>query len=239
MNETLLFWVTLLAFLIFDNLIVVAKGKDYLNICRRGKPYYKSRQRNVFAGREVVLLNPLNLFDRVISVERVTKSEEVHHYKSELRSIESLARGLNPFAYLGYLYFFYILANCYFSFVFGFEAIVINLLIGHILIWVCALVFVLFLIRSQEMPKGKVISVLFEALFVPAYLVNLNKKFLRIRHSEICALRLHVRALKRAAKNDDDLIRYDLVNQINAALDDETDPSKSAVLKGFLKCLKV
>lgn len=239
MKETLLFWVTLLAFLLFDNLIVVAKGKDCLSISRRGRPYYKSRQRNSFAGRDVVFLNPINLFDRFISTERVTLGEDAHQYKRELRSIESLARDLNSFAYLGYLYLLYLVTNCYLSFVFGFEAVVINLLVGHALIWICAVVFVLLLFRGQELPKGKVISVLVEAFFVPAYLVNLNKKLLHLRESNICAIRLHIRALKRVAEDDAELIRYELLNQTNAALDDESDPSKSALLEGFAKCLKV
>jgi hypothetical protein len=229
MKETLLFWVTLLAFLVFDNLIVVAKGKDCLSISRRGRPYYRSRQRNSFAGRDVVFLNPINLFDRIISTERVTLGEDAHRYK----------RDLNSFAYLGYLYLLYLVANCYLSFVFGFEAVVINLLVGHALIWICAVVFVLLLFRGQELPKGKAISVLVEAFFVPAYLVNLNKKLLRLRDSNICAIRLHIRALKRVAEDDAELIRYELLNQTNAALDEESDPSKSALLQGFAKCLKV
>jgi len=239
MKETLLFWVTLLAFLVFDNLIVIAKGKDCLTISRRGRPYYKSRQRNSFARRDVVFLNPINLFDRVISVERVTLSEDTRRYKRELRLLESLARDLNSFAYLGYLYFLYIIINCYLSIVFSFEAIFVNLLVGHLLIWICAVVFAFLFLRAQELPKGKVVSILVEALFVPAYLVNLNKKFLRLRESDICALRLHIRALKRVADDNADLIRYELLNQTNAALDEESDPSKTALLQGFAKCLKV
>lgn len=238
MKETLLFWVTLLAFLVFDNLIALSKGKDFLSISRQGRPYYKSRQRNSFVGRDVVFLNPINLFDRVISTERVTLSEEPQRYKLELRSIESLAIDLNCFAYLGYLYLIYLLANCYLSFLFGFEAIVIHLLVGHAVFWLSALVFVFMFLRVQDLPKGKVISVLIEAFFVPAYLVNLNKKLLRLRESDICSLRLHVRAVKRLADEDAELIRYELSNQTNDALEEESDPTKRALLKGFLKCLK-
>lgn len=239
MNETLLFWVILLGFLVFDNLVVIAKGKDFLSISRHGRPYYKHRQRNSFTGRDVVFLNPINLFDRVISVERVTLNEEKHRYKRELRSIEFLARGLNSLAFLGYLYLLFLVVNCYLSFVFGFEAVVVNLLVGHAFIWMLAAFFVLLHIRAQELPKGKVISLLVEALFVPAYLVNLNKKILLLKDSKICAIRLHIRALKRVAKDDAELIRYELTNQTNAALDEESDPSKIALLQGFAKCLKV
>ena len=239
MKETLLFWVTLSAFLVFDNLIAIARGKDCLSISRRGKPYFKSRQRNTFAGRDVLFLNPLNLFDRVIIVERVTLKEDPHHYKKELRSIESLARDLNPFAYLGYLYFLYLGVNCYLSFLFGFEAVVLYLLVGHMSVWLCSVVFVLLLFRYQDLPRGGVISALFEALFVPAYLVGLNKKILRLRHSKICALRLHIRKLNRSPMDDVELIRYELLNQTNAALDDEADLAKNNVLQGFVKCLKV
>lgn len=238
MKETLLFWVTLVAFLLFDNLIALAKGKDFLSINRQGRPYYKSRQRISFAGRDVVFLNPINLFDRVISTERVTLSEDAHRYKRELRSIESLARNLNSFAYLGYFYLLYLAANCYVSFLFGFEAIVLNLLVGHAVFWIGALVFVFLLFRDQDLPRGKVISVLVEAFFVPAYLVNLNKKLLRLRESDICSIRLHIRGVKRIVDDDKELIRYELSNQTNAALDEESDSTKIALLKGFLKCLK-
>ena len=238
MNETLLFWVILSAFLVFDNLIVVSRGKDLLSISRKGKTFYKSRKRNIFAGRDVLFLNPLNLFDRVIIVEMVTLKEDPHRYKKELRSIESLARDLNSFAYLGYMYFIYLAVNCYLSFLFGFEAVVLNLIFGHLAVWICSVVFVLLLFRYQKLPKGGVVSALFEALFVPAYLVDLNKKILRLRYSEISALRLHLRSLKRASFSDTDLIRHELLNQTNAALDDEADPAKNQVIREFMKCLK-
>ena len=239
MKETLLFWVILAAFLVFDNLLAVAKGKDCLSISWRGKPYYKSRQRNNFAGRDVVFLNPINLFDRIVISERVTLEEDVRQYKKELRSIESLSTDLNPFAYLGYIYFTYLGFNCYLSFLFGFESVVLNLIVGHLLAWICSVLLVLLLFRSQDLPKGGVISALFEALFVPAYLINLNKKILRLRQSKLSALRLHIRSLKRASDLDVELVRYELLYQTNMALDDEVDDSKSDVLKGFIKCLKV
>ena len=238
MKETLLFWVILIAFLVFDNLIIVSPGKDLLSISRKGKPFYKSRQRNTFARRDVLFLNPLNLFDRVIIVEMVTLKEDPHRYKKGLRAIQSLAIDLNSFAYLGYLYLIYLAVNCYLSFLFGFETVVLNLIFGHLSVWICSVVFVLLLFRYQKLPKGGVVSALFEALFVPAYLVNLNKKILRLKHSEISSLRLHLRSLKRAALSDADLIRHELMNQTNVALDDEADPSKNEILQRFVKCLK-
>lgn len=239
MKETLLFWVTLSAFLVFDNLLAVARSNDCLSISRQGKPYFKSRQRNSFAGRDVVFLNPFNLLDRVIITERVTPKEDVRQYKKELRSIESLAKDLNPFVYLGYVYFAYLGFNCYLSFLFGFEFVVLNLIVGHLSVWCFSVLLVLLLFRSQNLPKGGVTSVLFESLFVPAYLVNLNKKLLRLKHSEICALRLHIRGLKRASDDDVELVRYELLNQTTTALDSEIDVEKSDVLQGFAKCLKV
>ena len=92
MKEVLFFWLILSAFLVFDNLVVIARGSDSLSISRHGKSYYKSRQRNTFAGRDILFLNPLNLFDRVIFVERVTLKEDPYLYKKELRSIDFLAK---------------------------------------------------------------------------------------------------------------------------------------------------
>ena len=104
--------------------------------------------------------------------------------------------------------------------------------------WICSVVLILLVFRYQKLPKEGVVSTLLEALFVPAYLVNLNKKLLRLKHSEISALRLHLRSLKRASLSDADLIRHELMNQTNMALDDEADPSKNEILQRFVKCLK-
>jgi hypothetical protein len=121
---------------------------------------------------------------------------------------------------------------------FGFEAVVLNLLVGHLSVWTCSLLLVLMLYRTQDLPKSGVISALFESLFVPAYLVNLNKKILRLRQSEICALRLHIRRLKRTSDADAELVRYELLIQTISALDDEVDDFKSDALQGFARCLK-
>jgi hypothetical protein len=238
MSETILFWVALFAFLIADNLVAIPPGKDFLTVNRLGQPYYKSRQRNLFAAKELILLNPFNLFDRGVMAERLTAQEYRASYKNELRSIAFTAKKLNVLIYLGYAYLTYLLLNCYLSLVFGFEAVVVHLIVGHLAVWVVASLLVWRNSRLQFMPKAHTLSTLIECLFVPAYLVNLNKKLLRLKHTPLCSLRLYVRQLSRSLDNEKELIQYQLDQQIQTALETEIHPSQQATLKELQKCLE-
>jgi hypothetical protein len=238
MNETILFWVVFFAFLIADNVVAIPQGKDFLTINRLGQPHYKSRQRNQFAAKELILLNPFNLFDRGVMAEKLTAQEYRASYKNELRSISLTAKKLNVLIYLGYAYLSYLFLNCYLSLVYGFEAVVAHLVVGHLSVWVIASLLIWRYSKLQFMPNVNTLPTLIECLFVPAYLVNLNKNLLRLKHTPLCSLRLYARQLSRSPENEKELIQYQLDQQIQIALETETHPSRQAALKEFLKCLK-
>jgi hypothetical protein len=237
-NETLLFWGVLFAFLLFDNLISIGRDVDCLNVSRKGKLSYKLRNRQIFGGKEIILLNPLNLFDRIIFSSKVTASENVAEYKRELRGIERTAKKINFFVYLGYFYLLILIVNCYASLALSFEAIAIELIVCHVVTWVVAVMSVFFLVRDDSLPVRMITIILIEALFVPAYLVNLNKKILVLRKSSICPVRLCVRRFKTVPEYERELVRYELSRFIQGSMDEEVSPEKIEALKKIEKCLK-
>jgi hypothetical protein len=239
MNETLLFWIILSGFLLLDNFVVLSHGKDVLSISRKGKAIFVFRQRGTYFGKDVIFLNPINLFDRVIICPELTLYDDKVLYKRELRWLESTVKKLNGFVYLGYIYFLYLLVNCYLSFQFGFQAVAINLILGHVAIWLCSIALAIWVFRYEKIPLPVLFATFAEVLFVPAYLLNVNKKLLRIKELKFSSLRFKVRNIKRMSVDEADLARYHLLSQTTSALEVENDQGKTELLKGFLKCLKI
>jgi hypothetical protein len=237
MSETLLFWAMLFAFLIADNIVSLAHSEDFLSITRKGHPLYQSRQRNVFSKKTLIVLNPVNLFDRGVIAQLINDEDDRHTYRSELKSIRRVSARLNLLAYWGYIYLAFLSACAYFSFAYSFEAVVIFLLLGHFFHWCCAAALVWFCRKDLGLAASGVAVCLMEALFVPAYLVNLNKKLLRLKHTPICSLRLHIRKLKFASSPSKELMQYELGKLLHQELENSSAPDRRLLLKGFLKCL--
>jgi len=238
MNETLLFWIILSGFLLLDNFVILSGGKDFLSVTRKGKASVEFRQRGAYFGKDVIFLNPINLFDRVIICPELTLFEDRILYKKEIRWLESITKKLNGFVYLGYVYVLFLMANCYLSFRFGFQAVAMNLLVGHLIMWLCSIALATWIFKNGIVPKSVLITTFAEVLFVPAYLLNINKRLLRVKEFKFSALRKKIRNIKKTSECELELARYHLVNQVTSALEVENDQSKAELLKGFLKCLK-
>jgi hypothetical protein len=69
-TEILLFWVVTAGFLIADNLVLLPAGRDYLRFGMRGRLVYSAATRLEARGRELVMLNPLDLFHRAAVTTR-------------------------------------------------------------------------------------------------------------------------------------------------------------------------
>ncbi len=237
-NETLLFWVTLFGFLLADNVITIRHGKDFLSINRHGKPKYVSRKRHQYSQYQLILLNLLALFDRGVIAERITAKENLRFYQRELRDIKRFALRLNFLAYFGYVYLLHLMVNCYLSFTFGFEFVVFNLIVGHVTAWLIALALTCWICKISAIKKSSIAMILFECLLIPAYLINLNKKLLLLKKTNISSLRLHVRQLRTLVSKEKDLYHYELNEQLNLALETENSPDHRQVLQELLRCLR-
>ena len=112
MNETLLFWLVLFGFLIFDNFIVIKQGKDAISISKSGRLFYKNRTRTGFLGKEVVVLNPFNLLDRVVGAQALTLTEHKHDYKQQLKTFRQYVKSLKIFIVIGWTYLLCLVVGC-------------------------------------------------------------------------------------------------------------------------------
>jgi hypothetical protein len=202
-NETAVFWLVVAAFLFFDNLIIVPHGCELLRFGRRGHLRYDASSRLSAAGKEMVFLNPLNLFDRGLVTTRCFGDVEPRKWRQGLELVHAALPTLNGFSTMGYVYLVLVVVLAALSFRIGFTPALIGFVGLHLLVWVAAVV-VLIVRRRQLLLSGSgVLGAAAEALFVPAYLMNLGKRLVYKRRVGISALGLGLRQLKRTVNEDD------------------------------------
>jgi hypothetical protein len=237
MNETLLFWMVLFGFLVFDNFILVQHGKDFVTINKNGRLIYKSRTRTLLMGKDVLVLNPFNLFDRVVCTNKLNLIETRDFYKREVTSIRNFISSLTIFVYVGWMYIGCLIVCCYLSFSVNFEFVVIPLLICHFTAWMITSIALYFWNKNKTISTTKLATQILENLFVPAYIVNLNRKLIQHLSLDISSIRFYVRNLKREDSHAVDKIRYELSQLIDSQIEVEEEPVKLKILEEFKRCL--
>ena len=237
MNETLLFWMVLFGFLVFDNFIFIQHGKDFVSINKNGRLIYKSRTRTLLMGRDVLVLNPFNLFDRVICTNKLNLIETRDFYKREVTSLRNFIRSLTIFVYVGWAYFGFLIVCCYLSFSVNFEFVVVPLLICHLATWIITSIALYFWNKNKTITTIKLATQILENLLVPAYIVNLNRKLIQHLSLEISSIHFYYRNLKREDLGDVDQIRYELLQLIESQIEVEEEPVKLKLLEEYKRCL--
>lgn len=239
MNETLIFWLVLFGFLIFDNIIVIKHGKDVISIKKSGVLFYKCRTRNGFLGKEIVVLNPFNLLDRVVGTEALTIMENKDNYKEQLKIFKKYVKSLNIFVLIGWTYLFCLVVVCYFSFFVNFNFVVIPLLVCHFMAWISSSIAILLWNKTSTINTTTATIQIIENLLVPAYIVNLNKRLISHTSLDLSSLRFYMRNLKRTKEDELDVMKYELSKLVNSELDFEVDVVKIQILEDYKKCLTV
>ena len=237
MNETLLFWLVLFGFLAFDNFILIKQGKDAISFGKSGRLIYKHRTRTGFLGNEVIVLNPFNLMDRVVTADALTIAEDKNDYRAQLKSFKKYVKSLNIFMTIGWTYLLCLVVGCYFSFSVNFNFVVIPLLACHFIAWISSSIALVLWNKSRAITRSAATTQIIENLLVPAYIVNLNKKLLSHTHLELSSLRFYMRKLKLSKEDELDKLKYELANLVNSELDAEVDADKIQILEGYKKCL--
>lgn len=179
-SEIALFWVVLAGLLAFDNLVLVPAGGDFLRVSGTSDGArsfrYDARIRLQVRARDLVILNPLNPFDRIA----VTAAAAGHLAPAMLRSARALHRQLMPpdtrLAWLGTLYLVQLAVLGFFSFRMYFGLVLIALGVVHVLVWLAALAILVACRRALQLGRGPLALLALEALLVPGYLVNLSKR---------------------------------------------------------------
>ena len=237
MNETLLFWLVLFGFLIFDNFIVIKQGKDAISISKSGRLFYKNRTRTGFLGKEVVVLNPFNLLDRVVGAQALTLTEHKQDYKQQLKTFRQYVKSLKIFVVIGWTYLLCLVVGCYFSFAVNFNFVVVPMLVCHFIAWTSSSVAIVLWNKNKTITKIAATTQIIENLLVPAYIVNLNKKLISHTSLELSSMRFYMRNLKRTKEDELDKVKYEILNLVNSELDSEVDAEKIQILEDYKKCL--
>lgn len=202
-NETALFWLVVAAFLFFDNLIIVPQGCELLRFGRRGLLRYDAASRLSAAGREMVLLNPLNLFDRGLVTTTCFGDVDPRKWRQGRELVNTALPTLNGFSSMGYVYLVLVVFLAALSFQIGFTPALIGFVGLHLLVWTAAAVGLVVRRRQLLLSGSGLVGAAAEALFVPAYLMNLGKRLIYKKRVGISALGLGLRQLKRTVDEDD------------------------------------
>lgn len=202
-NETAFFWLVVATFLFFDNLIIVPHGCELLRFGRCGILRYDASSRLSAGGREMVLLNPLNLYDRGLVTTKCFGDVEPRQWRQSRELVNTALPTLNGFSSMGYVYLMLVVFLAVLSFRVGFTPALIGFVGLHLLVWMAAVAGLIVRRRQLLLSGSGVLGAAAEALFVPAYLMNLGKRLVYKRRVGISALGLGLRQLKRTVNEGD------------------------------------
>lgn len=198
-----LFWLVVVGFLVFDNLILVPNGCDLLRFGKNGKLRYDASARLTAAGKEIVLLNPLNLFDRCLVTTVCFGSVDPRKWRRSNRLVATALGTLNGFSALGYFYMSLVVCLVVWSLYVGL-GLALTAFVGlHLLVWVIATVAMVRVRQKLQLSGYDTFAALAEALFVPAYLMNLGKRLIYKKRVDFSALGLGLRDIKLMPDEDE------------------------------------
>jgi hypothetical protein len=196
-QDIALFWAVLAGLLFFDNLVLVPSGGDYLKVARSGQFRYEPRPRFKAWRRDLVLLNPVNPFDRLVLTERAIGEVTVEQMRTGRDLIRGSMRGVTLLSWLGAIYLLVLATLAAGSLRYYFGTILAALAAVHVSCWTAGLAIMLIHRRNLRISKGQVAGLALEALLVPGYLVNLGKRVWFKQRLDIAALSIGLRQALR------------------------------------------
>jgi hypothetical protein len=217
-NEVALFWAVLAGFLFADNLVLVPRGGDFLRFRRRGRPRYEPGVRFQARGRDLVLLNPFDPFDRIALTARSAGPSSARELHAALRRLRRALPALNAASWIGGGYLVAVLALVVLSWQWHFAPVLAALAAVHLLAWAALLVLLIRARARLQLDAYACFVLAAEALFVPAYTINAGKRIWYRQQLELPALALGLRALKRMP--DDDAAKALYAHRLHTRLDE-------------------
>ena len=196
-HESLLFWAVLAGLLFIDNLVLLPSGGDYLRFNRLGHLGYDPGSRLQARQRDLILLNPLNPFDRLTLTTCAIGNLEPSMLRAANRQVRNTLHNTNFLSWIGSGYLLVLAALAAASIWFYFGDILLALLIAHLLTWVAAVALLFIFRETLGLTRFRVFSLALEASLVPGYLVNIGKRVWYRRVLDLPALSLGLRQLRR------------------------------------------
>lgn len=220
-SDVALFWLFLAGLLFLDNFVLIPVGGDYLRFGVRGGFQYDAGSRFQARQRDLVLLNPLNPFDRIVLTRHCAGPVNPSQWRVSRRDVQASLPANNKLAALGSAYLLTLIVLAAASLKLYFGVVLLVLACSHILTWVLALTILLRNRKLLRLDKVRVVSLALEAFFVPGYLVNLGKRIWFKRRFELAGLTVGLRQLKRMPEGDvRELYHMRLAQRLSEMADD-------------------
>lgn len=195
-SETLLFWGVLAGLLCLDNLVLLPVGADYLRFSRSDRWRYEPRARLQARQRDLVLLNPLNPFDRLAQTDSAIGNLNAQSLRIGRKRVRSTLRHANLLSLIGSVYLLLLVGLAFASIWLYFGHVLLTLLFAHFVTWIAAMAVIVTYRQKLCLSRFRAISLAFEAFLVPGYLVNLGKRVWYRQILKLPALSLGLRQLK-------------------------------------------
>jgi hypothetical protein len=216
-GDIALFWTVLFGFLIADSFALAPLGGDFLRFGASGRLRYEPGVRLKFRGRDLVLLNPLNPFDRVVLTRHAAGNLTPLQWRSTRKAVRTPLRALNAMSALGSAYLVSMMVLAGASSGMGFGVVLSLLAAVHLVAWSASVTILLARRKTFGLPTARALSLVVEALFVPGYTVNLSKRVWYRRVLDVPAMAWGLRSLQRMT---DPSMRELYCHQMSGRLDD-------------------
>jgi hypothetical protein len=174
--EIVLFWVVAAGFLVADNLRLIPAGGDYLRFGRRGRLRYEPGARLEARGRDLIFLNPLNLFHRAALTSSVLGRLEPRQLRAARQRLRKAVPTLNLLSWLGTLYLVLAVALASQSMRFSFAVVLASFLAVHLVFWALSAGVLVWRRNKLGFTGAQLAVFVAEGFFVPAYTINLGKR---------------------------------------------------------------
>lgn len=196
-NDIVLFWIVLAGLLFIDNFVLVPRGGDYLKFGRTGRLNYAPGTRLQARGRDMVLLNPLNPYDRLALTKRSIGPLTPDNLRSSQKLVRDTLGAINLLSLVGSGYLIVLLLLAVLS-MWAYFGLVLAFLAGaHVLAWSACLTVIAKHRQVLRLSRPQAFSLSAEALLVPGYLVNLGKRVWLRQSLDLPALTLGLWQLRR------------------------------------------
>lgn len=233
-QQILLFWAVVAGLLAFDNLVLVPRGGDYLKVGRRARFVYDPSPRFKAFARDLVLLNPLNPFDRLVTTTRAVGKVTPRQLATARNRLRISLSSVNTLSTLGSAYLLVLLVLAALTFKVYFGVVLIALAIVHIAFWTAGVVLMVVRRVQLDITGTQLVGLAFEALLVPGYVVNLGKRVWFKQSLDVAAVTVGLRAVRHIPdESTRDLYLHQMARRLDelsfelGATADEDDPAAS------------
>lgn len=222
-----LFWLVALAFYLLDSIKLVGKSQLLISETLTGQ-FKPSFSFNTFEikGQQVQLLNLLLPFTGFLKLNTVPNIDPSSNFLQTKDELLSLQKNVFLFKTISLISFLYLLSGPFLTLYVGLGATFMFLLPIHLSVLLTTLVLLLLKRKSLELSYGKLSTIFFDCLVVPAYLPNIVRKIYNKKSFNCDG---YYFSINTSSANDLDEIKYNISRKIDQALlDQDSDDVKES-----------